>query len=130
MTADRHPRLARITAAVAGLLLAVLIAFIGWKVYRHLYFDRTPAYRAGTPLFEAARTRPLTPDEFDRAVALADCGETVVELRMWAAIDVAVGRTPDFKPKALALYTRRAADPSDPRLQALAAKRVARLAAP
>jgi hypothetical protein len=124
MPADR-----RKLAAVVGLSLGLLLAVGGWQVYRHLFFQHTPAYRASEPLFEAARTRPLTADEFDQALALCDCGERVVEYRMYAAVAVAVGKTPDHKPRAVALFTRLAADPSDPQRQATAAGQLARLTA-
>lgn len=113
-------------AAVAGLLLGLLLAVGRWKVYRHLYFDRTPAYRASEPLFAAARTRPLTAEEFDGVLALCSCGEPIVELRMLAAVEVAVSRSPEFKPAAVDLFTRLATDPSDPQRQAAAARCLAR----
>ena len=117
-------------AIAAGLLLAALLAVGGWKAYRHLFFDRTPAFRDSTALLDAARARPLTADEFARALALCDCGEAVVELRMFAAVAVAVQNTPAYKPPAVERFTRLAADPSDPRRQALAATQLKRWADP
>lgn len=118
----------RAAATMVGLLLAALLVAGGWKLYRHLYFHHTPAYRASEPLFHAARlNRSLTPVEFAQALQLADCGEPIVELRMWAALDVAAAAEPAYRPQLLAFYTRRAADP---RLQALAAKKAAALGGP
>lgn len=129
MTPDRYPRLTRAAAAVAGLLLVALIAIAGWKAYRHLFFDRTPAFRASEGLVAAARTRPLTPDEFDRAAALCECGEWVVEQRAFAVVMAAVEKTPDYKPRAVALFTRLLADRSgDTRRRAAAQKRLNELA--
>ena len=117
----------RLVAVVAGLALAAVLAAAGWKLYRHLYFDLTPAYQVSEFLLRAARTRPLTADEFDRALVLCDCGERVVEYRMYAAVAVAVSKSPEFRPKALKLFDRLAADPSDPQRQAAAAVQLKRL---
>lgn len=118
-------------AVAVGLLLAAPLGVAAWKAYRHLYFDRTPAYRASEPLMLAAlRNKALTPDEFARTLALCDCGEPIVELRMFAAVTVAVNAEASYKPRAVELFTRLAADPSDPQRQTTAALQLKRLTDP
>ncbi|VTR93547.1 unnamed protein product [Gemmata massiliana] len=92
------------------LALAVLVVFVGaalwlWQRYDPFVHER-PDMREAKVILDAARVRPLTDDEFERAIALLDSQTPAVQVFAIAAIEAEVARQPARRERALAALER------------------------
>lgn len=98
-----RPRKSRaVWVLVAALLVACGVGAVWlWKRYDPFVMDR-PDMREASGLLGAARHRPLTDEEFDRAVALLGAETPAAQLPAIATIEADVGRAPARRDRAIA----------------------------
>ena len=108
-------------AAALVLLVAlggvVAIAFSDYNPY----FMYMPAWREADGIFQAARKRPLTDAEFDRAAELARTADKGIRIRMFGVLSLEAERAPERRPAVRAAFAAAAADANlDPRFRRVA----------
>ena len=90
------------------LLLAAVALGVGvwaWQAYDPFVMSR-PAVKAARELVDVARQRPLTAEEFERAVALVEHHEPVAQLSVIAVLQLEGGRDPARRDAAVAALAR------------------------
>jgi hypothetical protein len=83
------------------------LAFTVWWLWREFnpFVHRQPAVREAIALRDAARSRPLTDEEFDRLLVAAGSGEPVAVLTSIAVLELEAKRRPDRREKVTAVLT-------------------------
>jgi hypothetical protein len=116
------------------LWLLLLVAAIGlgvgvwaWQKYDPFIGSR-PAVKAARELVEVARKRPLTADEFEQALALAEHHEPLAQLSVIAVLQLEAERDPSRR-EAAAVALQRCMKSSDDGVCLAAAAAVARVKA-
>ena len=90
------------------LLVAVIALGLGvwaWQTYDPFVMSR-PAVKAATELVDTARQRPLTAEEFERALALVEHHEPVAQLSVIAVLQLEAERDPTRRDAAVTALQR------------------------
>jgi len=90
------------------LLVAVIALGLGvwaWQAYDPFVMSR-PAVKSATELVDTARKRPLTAEEFDRALALVEHHEPIAQLSVIAVLQLEGERDPTRRDAAVTALQR------------------------
>lgn len=112
------------------LLMAAAALGLGvwaWQTYDPFVMSR-PAVKAANELVDTARKRPLTAEEFERALALVEHHEPVAQLSMVAVLQLEGERDPTRRDAAMTAL-QRCQKSSDASVCGAAATAAARLTA-
>ena len=92
------------------LLLLLAAAALGLGVWTWQTFDpfvmSRPAVKAAKELVDVARQRPLTAEEFERAIALVEHHEPIAQLSIIAVLQLEGERDPTRRDAAVAAQSR------------------------
>lgn len=80
----------KLVAAVLAVLIVCGVLAVGYVLFRQFnpFVLEQPAVKAARQLSDVARSRPLTDEEFDRAVRLLGSGEPIAQLSAVAVLQL------------------------------------------
>lgn len=132
---ERDPSGGRSVGLLAVVVVTLLIGvglpvgYLVWQKYDP-FVNRRPANRESRELMEAARKRPLTDEEFGRAVGLVNSTEAIAQLSAMATVQLEAGRDLARREAALAALVKCQQTAADPDVARSAGITIARMKLP
>ena len=91
-------------------LLLLVVLLLGGVVFffskYNPYFHLDPRFQEAQVIMKAVQARPLQPDEFARCLRLCESSHTPAQLFAITSAELAVSKTPEYKPQLAEVLTR------------------------
>lgn len=106
---DRQNHNSRLLIVVLSLVIVMFVGGVGVFFFFskfNPYFHLDPRFQESQTILNTVRVRPLQPDEFARCLRLCESSHTPAQLFAITSAELAVSKTPEYKPQLAEVLTR------------------------